>query len=110
MNPTDAARLIEELEMEVNNGGFDPFFYNSAGDDTADIIQALDAVGAANTADILRRAAARFPGGMPPKDRYERQNILLEISPDAEAFEELDGEFCAYPDDLSELIKKYTGQ
>ncbi len=106
MKKEEIASLIESLEAEINNGGFDQFFYNSSGDDTAETIQALEAIGAADTSDIVRRAAALFPGSMPPKDRLARQEILLKISPDADAFDELDGEFCGYPDDLADLLKK----
>ena len=107
MPKSEIVRLIQDLEAEVNNGGLDQFFYNSSGDDTAETIQALEAIGAAAMADILRRAAAKFPGKMPPKDRYKRQEVLLQISPEGEAFEELDGEFYGYPDDLAELLAEF---
>jgi hypothetical protein len=107
MDQSRVAALINALEGEVNNGGLDQFFYNSAGDNTAETIEALEVVGALAMADILKRAAAKFPGGMPPKYRYERQGILLQISPDAEAFEELDGEFYGYPDDLTQLLATF---
>jgi hypothetical protein len=100
--------LIKTLEDEVNNGGFDQFFYNSAGDNTAEIIRALETIGAGSMADIVKRAAAKFPGGMPPKDRFRRQDILLEIFPERDAFEEMDGEFYEYPDDLADLLQKYV--
>jgi hypothetical protein len=71
MSPDIVADLIETLEGEVNNGGFDQFFYNSAGNNTADTILALQAIGAARTADIVKRAAAMFPGGgMPLKSDW----------------------------------------
>jgi hypothetical protein len=110
MDRRTVASLIDNLESEVNNGGFDQFFYNSAGDNTAETIHALEEIGAATMADIVRRAAAKFPGNMPPKDRFARQEILLQISPDGEAFDELDGEFYGYPDDLAELLAKYDSQ
>jgi uncharacterized protein DUF4375 len=108
MDRREVANLIENLEAEVNNGGFDQFFYNSAGDNTAETIHALEIIGAVTMADILKRAAAKFPGKMPPKDRFARQEVLLQISPDAEAFEDLDGEFYGYPDDLADLLAKYS--
>jgi hypothetical protein len=110
MDPTEVATLIDELEGEVNNGGFDQYFYNSAGDNTAEAIQALEEIGALKMADIVRRAASRFPGGMPPKERFARQDVLLSYSPDSKAFYDLDDEFYAYPDNLSELLKKYNSR
>lgn len=108
MDQTEIATCIENLEAEVNNGGFHQFFYNSAGDDTAETIQALQAIGAARMADIVKRAAGKFPGGMPPQERFERQEILLERFPESTEFDELDAEFFAYPDDLAALLKRFA--
>ena len=103
----EVADLIDALEGEVNNGGFHQYFYNSAGDRTAETIQALEIIGALAMADIVKRAAQKFPYGMPPKDRFERQDVLLEAYPNAEAFQALDEEFYQYPDNLAALVTKY---
>ena len=108
MDKTTVTELIDELEAEVNNGGFHQYFYNSAGDHTAETIQALEAIGALHMTDIVRRAAAMFPGGMPPKDCFTRQDILLKLFSDATGFQDLDDEFYAYPDDLAALLKKFA--
>jgi hypothetical protein len=107
MDHKEIAKLIENLEAEVNNGGFDQFFYNSAGDDTEEVIRALDTIEAGAMSDIVKRAAAKFPGGMPPKDRFQRQEVLLQVSPESDAFDELDAEFYGYPDNLPGLLGKY---
>lgn len=108
MDREEVARLVELLEGEVNNGGFDQFFYNSAGDETAAIIRALKKIGALKTADLVTRAAAKFPGGMPPADRFKRQKILLEkVNPEIKVFGKLDQEFYTYPDDLQGLLEKF---
>ncbi len=102
--------LIDALEREVNNGGFHQYFYNSAGDRTADTIQALEIIGAFAMANIVKRAAQKFPYGMPPRNRFERQEVLLErleTYPNAVAFRALDEEFYEYSDNLAELITKY---
>jgi hypothetical protein len=108
MNSREVQELVDALEDEVNNGGFHQFFFNNAGDNTEETIQALEAIGAARMADIVRRAAAMFPGGMPPKDRFLRQDVLLENFPRAEAFKSLDDEFFAYPENLASLIAGYN--
>ena len=108
MDREEVARLVELLEGEINNGGFHQFFYNSTGNETAAMIRALKKIGALKTADIVTRAAAKFPGGMPPRDRFKRQDLLLEkVDPKIKVFEELDQEFCAYPDDLQGLLEKF---
>lgn len=102
--------LIDELEAEINNGGFDQFFFNSAGDNTAETIEALIKIGATHTAEIVTKAASKFPGDMQPKDRNSRQIVLDSISPNSDAFEEYDEEFLVYEDDLASLIANYTDQ
>ena len=64
------------LEAEVNNGGFDQYYFNSAGDMAVQTVEALEAIGAPNTASLLRAANEEFPGAMPPIDRSERQQVL----------------------------------
>jgi hypothetical protein len=109
MSKQEIVDLVEILEMEVNNGGFDQFFFNSSGDKTADTIDALEAIGAQYTAKIVRSAASKFPGGMPSVNREERQEQLEVVSPDAEAFETEDAAFYEYKDDLASLVEAYTG-
>jgi hypothetical protein len=109
VQPKVVRELIRELEAELNNGGFDQFFFNSAGDRTAETIAALEAIGASHTAGIVRKAAARFPGGMPPADRDERQALLSDsVSPDSDAFEDEDAAFLEYRDDLEALAAAYA--
>jgi hypothetical protein len=106
---TDIGQLVGSLRAEVNNGGFDQFFFNSASDRTAEIISALELIGASKTADIVRRAAGKFPGGMPPSEWAERQDLLVdEVSPEADAFKEFDQEFYASSENLTELVQKYA--
>ena len=107
----DVARaLVEALEAEVSNGGFDQFFFSSAGDRTRETIDALSAIGAHHTASIVRSAASKFPAGLPPEDRFTRQRLLLDrISPDSDAFSEEDAAFLENREDLASLSSKYTG-
>src|SRR5438105_814975 len=56
------------------------------------------------------RAAAKFPGGLPPEDRFARQRLLLErVSPDSDAFSEEDAAFLEHREDLEALVSKYAG-
>jgi hypothetical protein len=110
MNPHEIIDLVVELEDEVNNGGFHQFFNNSSGDNTFETIQALEIIGATMVADILRRAAFKFPGNMPPRDRRQRLDLLWANFPRTDEFYELDKEFFAYPEDLSVLIAAYKSR
>ncbi len=100
------------LEREINNGGFNQYFFNSSGDFAHLTVQSLLTIGANKTADILQNAINQFPDKTAPQDRTERQNILEQIEETADPiWEELDQKFFAYEDDLNtlniEFVRKY---
>ena len=64
--------------MEVNNGGFSQYFFNSSGDFSNELVVAFITIGANATAAICQKAIAAF-GRDIPDDRYERQEMLDEL-------------------------------
>lgn len=107
--PEQVFVCIWELEKEVNNGGFDQFFFNLAGDIANETLGALEAIGAPYTADLVRRACGVFPGGNPPKDRNTRQDLLLAMGEgEDKALRELDRLFYEYKEHLSELLYAFV--
>ena len=101
--------LNQNLEREINNGGFNQFFSNSAGDNSHETIVSLKAVGAYKTADILQKAIDQFPGSKVPKDMDERTEILEQIEVAADGvWSELDEQFYEYEDDLNTLNLAYV--
>ena len=95
---------IQELEGEVNNGGFNQYFFNSSGDYAHETISALKAIGAEKAIKLLQSAIDEFPGHLVPKDRAMRQEILSKIESKAQkVWDKLDSEFYTYPDDLNAL-------
>ena len=104
---SDAERIFyitQTLEMEVNNGGFSQFFYNSSGDFSNELVGAFTAIGANTTAGICQKAMDAF-GRDIPVDRNERQEMLDELESDEldALLGECDDAFFAYEDDLNEL-------
>jgi len=98
----------QTLEREINNGGFNQFYFNSSGDFAHEIIVSLKAIGANKTAMIVETANNQFPNKIVPKDRATRQEILLQIENKVdENWEELDQKFFAYEDDLNSLNMDY---
>ena len=98
------------IEAEVNNGGFDQYYFNGAGDQAFFAPDALRAIGALRMSDIASRANAAFGRGGPPRGRNERHDRLFEIAPrDAEAgpWDQLDGEFQDYPDGIAALLIEF---
>ncbi len=97
---------IWELEAEVNNGGFDLYFLNSAGDNAAFAVHALEEIGAFATAMVLKEAFRQYPDSKPPRDRSERMRLHPEVIP--ESWERLDEKFFAHPDNLTLLLHRYV--
>ncbi len=97
------------FERELNNGGFNQYFYNSSGNYAHETIAALTTIGANNMAGILQKAIAAFPNAQVPTNWEQRQDVVLEIEEEAnELWEALDQEFYAYPDNLVELNYNYV--
>lgn len=92
------------LEREINNGGFNQYFFNSSGDFAHKTVQSLQTIGAYKTADILQKAIDQFPNSNVPEDRNERQEILEQIQETADVvWEDLDQQFYSYEEDLDTL-------
>lgn len=91
------------LEAEVNNGGFDQYYFNSAGDLAVPTVDALRLIGANRTASLLAAANAEFPNLVPPSNRDARQRALDEIR-DSARFGTLETEFYQGLEDLTALL------
>ena len=94
----------QNLEREINNGGFNLYFSNSSGNFAHQTIESLLAIGANSTANILKKAIDQFPNHIVPEDRNERNTIITQMSKTAGAvWEALDNDFYVYDDDLNAL-------
>src|SRR6185436_19730334 len=74
----------QNLEREVNNGGFSQFFFNSSGNFTHETVVSLNAIGANKTAKILQEAIDQFPLSKVPIDQEERRELLEKIESEAD--------------------------
>lgn len=91
------------LGAEVNNGGFDQYYFNSAGELALPTVGALRTIGAERTADVLSMANSKFPNFSPLEQRIMRQEQLREIR-DVAKFNALDDEFFQEQDDRTSLL------
>jgi len=91
------------LEAEVNNGGFDQYYFNSSGELAIQTVAALRTIGADRTARLLAAANSEFPNSLPPADRTLRQEKLDEIR-DVVRFYALEEEFYQGHEDLTALL------
>ena len=101
--------MVDYLQMEVNNGGLDQFFFNSSGDYAQNILEACETVGASQSAALLRQAMAEFPDGQVPADREARWKLMEELPEShSDAWSALDEEFWSDPDNIAHCLSDYA--
>lgn len=86
---TEPQRYIYAITMyvsEVNNGGHESFYFNSAGIVWDDALRGFETIGAQKNVEILKESIARM-GDNPSKDWNERQNRMEKLKP---LFDDLD--------------------
>jgi len=99
--------ITQSLEMEVNNGGFSQYFFNSSGDFANEVVNAFVEIGAIKTAEICKKAVAIF-GEKVPADRFERDDVISDNEELEEILCECDDAFYKYPDALTTLNYEYV--
>ena len=100
---------LDELEREVNNGGFEQYFLNSSGDLSLRTPDALRALGAPKVASIVEAALAVFPSGRPASESEAREAQLAAFTEArTERLQDLDGDFLTYPEPLAQLERNYV--
>ena len=107
--PQKIFSAIWAVESEVNNGGFAQYFFNDSRESAFFVADALDTIGAPQTADICRRAiAVAFPDDLPASEEAIRSAASDFSDEVVEALEALDQEFFSYPHDLADLLFAYV--
>ena len=100
--------LIYQYEAEINNGGFDQFFFNSIGYEAFEIQKALDFFGLKKNKEILDKAIELLKTKIDLKD-YKKLSATRELP--TEDFEDelnkLDASFYAYPENIKETINSF---
>jgi hypothetical protein len=102
--------------VEASNGdrsstrGFSQFFFNASGDRTEDTVKALAAIGAAESAEVMREAIALYPGGVVPTDCQERRVTLANGGEELDAlWENQDAEFWGAADGIVADLRSFVG-
>jgi hypothetical protein len=102
---------VQGMSREVNNGGWNQFFFNSSGQLAFDLVPALEAMGSKENLSIARRAVKRFgkPASLSDDDRSKH---LAKITKDGEEnpWEELEDEFYENPEDLDTMTLSYIAK
>jgi hypothetical protein len=108
--PEQTFHLVWRLEAEVNNGGFEQFFFNSVGAFTPHAAAAFRRIGANESADLIDAAVAIVGEDTAWADTEARQDHVNALNEAAlEKLNELDSAFYEYPDgDLAERLYPYV--
>jgi hypothetical protein len=103
------AFCVDELEREVNNGGFEQFFLNSSGDYAQSVVDSLRRIGAAQAAELVEEAILLFGAAAPAADRDQRTAQMKSLGAAArDRWTILTKAFFKYPDNLAELLRRYV--
>lgn len=100
---------LRALDGCLNEGGFRRYFEEEAGDQASFAVEALEQVGAFNLARLVERALSVFGVDGVPVDQESRVAVLERLSVGSfQLLEELDAEYCEYPDDLTGLLYDFV--
>lgn len=101
--------IIKNLDREINNAGFNQFYFNSCGNHANETVQYLKKIGANKTSEIVQKANSEWPNQNVPKDKIERQTILKTIEEKAGGvWKDCNHEFYKYNDDIAELLMDFV--
>ena len=96
---------IWSFEAEINNGGFDQFFFNSAGDEALFTVYALNEIGSIKVKNMLLKANSFFPENKPSPYRDKRWKQMERWDDEIKTqLEDLDSEFYEYNEDYIKLL------
>lgn len=99
---------VRILIDEVNNGGFDQYFFNSSGNQWPSALEGLRAIGASANAELVRKAVAFFGEDGPSTDRVQRHRQLAKVArKHDEPFSHLAKEFYKDHEDREVLLLRY---
>jgi hypothetical protein len=96
---------LAAVDDEIQNGGFDQLFVNTAGEFFGDALAGARLFGATQHMRVLEKAARLFPNGVVPKDRGERAAASDTIRPGRLA--QLDDEWFSIRPILGRYMLRY---
>jgi len=100
--------LIKIMENEVNNGGFNSFYFNESGNYASEMYDALEAIGSKEFKSILFESMQAFRGII-PKDQLTRQRYMEDYNDECTAiWEPLNESFYKYEEDMHSLLVDYV--
>ena len=98
---------VDGLIGDVNGGGLISFFYNHGADEYDETLEDLQKIHANKAIELVKQISELFPGGKPPKDIEDRNEIINTWDHDDlnDFFEELDNQFYDIQDDIEKKLE-----
>lgn len=97
------------LAADVDNGGFDQYFFNASGDLAPFAPEAFEEIGAPEVAEIVAEAVAAFGEEGPATDQSERHQQMERLAPSARRqWAELDAKFLRHAENIPGLLRSYV--
>jgi len=78
--------LVDLLDLEVGNGGFSQFFFNSSGQNWSETRDAIERQGLRELGSIYTNALTVFPDSILPSESTARRELLAELTDAQEEF------------------------
>lgn len=105
------AYLVYTYECEINNGGFDRFYFNSIGYEVFELQKGLEFFGLIKNKMLLDKSIELLKQKIDIKNYYElssKQELPTEDF--KEEFNELNSQFYYYPEKIEEIINEYLNK
>lgn len=105
------AYLVYTYECEINNGGFDQFYFNSIGYEVFELQKGLEFFGLIKNKMLLDKSLELLKQKIDIKNYYElssKQELPTEDF--EEEFNELNSQFYDYPEKIEEIINEYLNK
>lgn len=103
--------LVYRYECEINNGGFDQFFFNSIGYEVFEIQNALTFFGLTKNKEILDKAVKLLETKIDLKD-YKKLSANRELPTEEleDELNKLDSLFYKYPEKIESIINDFLAK
>jgi hypothetical protein len=97
------------LAADVDNGGFDQYFFNASGDLAPFASGAFTEIGAPAVAEIVAEAVGAFGEDGPATDQAKRHQQMERLAPSAKKqWAELDARFLQHAEAIPGLLRSYV--
>lgn len=106
--PEQTFIYIDIFESELINAGIFDFFYNTSGAYAHEVLEAYEAIGAIESADLVNQALKSFPELPVPRDIFKRRSYMDQLDKSIELkWDTIEQSFINSKEDIVSLLIDY---